>query len=298
MATPEPTRTTAGATLIAHCGVDSDSAVIEQALREEGTWTQWEVTTSTTELNAALTRHHAALRTSSAGTPIVVMPLTSGRNLTLIADTAKVCQWFTHTHPEAPLLLAPAPLHDVPTVAWLRAALRTLTTDADLAVICSAAIDPFADAELFRLARLAWTNSSGADVLVAFDDAYPSISQVVAPHQALAAASASSQKIAVIRADLRAPEGQTPLLRSRALSQAIAASLANALHLYRDHGDNGIAAALLADHAHGYAHSHGEDSHSHGHTHHHSHGHGHGHHSHTHHHSQHHHMEGGGNAGH
>jgi urease accessory protein len=54
-----------------------------------------------------------------------------------------------------------------------------------------------------------------------------------------------------------------------------------AVHLAGDHGDDGIAAGLLADHGTGFAHSHGDGD---GHTHSHSHGHSHGHsHTHTHH---------------
>lgn len=273
--------------LIAHCGVDADPEFIATAVAKRNAFDQTIVTASGTDLHSTL----KSLGTDAASTcsatkdnnhgstlRIVVMPMTSGRNLPLIADTAKVCQWFKRNHKDVCVALAAPPLNTTTTLASLRATLRRETSPSDIAVVCSATIDPFADAELFRIARLAWTHSSGADVVVAFDDVYPSVSQALAPYKATLDVDAQRQtrRSTVIRADLQATANQKPLLSSTALSTAISQSAKTALHLLQSHHDDGIEAALLADHEHGYAHSHGEDDD-------HSHHHGHGHHYHHHH---------------
>lgn len=269
--------------LIAHCGVDADIHTVEDALASASSWTSVTVVGSTAELREALERLVATSEHSSDSRTVVI-PITSGRNVTLIADTAKVCSWARTCHPQlrGHLALADAPLTATSTVAWLRASLRHHTSHNDLAVICSRSIDPFADAELFRLARLAWTNGSGADVIVAFDDAYPSVEQASAPHRERA------RKIATIRADIHPGRqgAHKPLLSGTALAVAVTQAASSALHRLGDHDDDGIDAAVLADHDHGYAHGHGDDDdHPHGH----SHSHGHHHHSHGHHHHGHHH---------
>lgn len=265
--------------LIAHCGVDADPDFVATAVANSSAFSQTRVTASGTELRHTL----KSLVTDVDGTDdnagptphIVVTPMTSGRNLTLIADTAKTCRWFKHNHTNVRIALAPPPLNNTTTLASLRATLRRETSPNDIAVISSAAINPFADAELFRIARLAWTHSSGADVVVAFDDVYPSVSEALEPH--LAAFGDTSlrptRRSAVIRADLQTAANQKPLLSSTALSAAISQSVKTAQHLLQSHDDDGIKAALLADHEHGYAHSHvntdGDFDHRHHHHHHH-----------------------------
>ena len=270
--------------LIAHCGVDASPEFITTAVEGLDTFDQTIVTSTGTELRSTL----ADLgREDTENLHIVVMPMTSGRNLPLIADTAKTCQWFKRNHSNVRIALAAPPLGATTTLAFLRATLRRETSADDIAVICSAAIDPFADAELFRIARLAWTHSSGADVVVAFDDVYPSVSQTLAPYKATLDDESlrPTRRSTVIRADLQTAENQKPLITSTALATAISQSAKTALHLLQSHDDDGIEAALLADHEHGYAHSHGEEDGGHGHSHGHVHGHGHHHHGHVHGHS-------------
>ena len=276
--------------LIAHCGNDASATLIREAL----THTDFDahVTSSGPELRHTLAALLADGSLDDAGRAIVVMPMTSGRNLTLISDTAKVCQWEARNHPSAELCLADAPLTTTTTLAWLRQGLRKHTSNAgntgnasiggnrahNVAIITSAAIDPFSDAELFRIARLAWTNSSGADVAVAFDDAAPRVDEV----KALYSAANPATQFSVIRADLNEGDGQHRLIGPATLATPVTAAAQRALHLLRDHHDNGIEASLMADHEHGYAHSHGDEE-GHGHSHDHFHGHSHGHfHSHGH----------------
>lgn len=70
---------------------------------------------------------------------------------------------------------------------------------------------------------------------------------------------------------------QHPLFSRSALLSAINLAARHAAHLLT-HGDDGISAALLADHDQGFAHSHGDEDHAHPHAH----PHGHTHHSHAH----------------
>lgn len=279
--------------LIAYCGLDSSPELVRHALSGHSPATPRRKSVFTADSATALRTVLDQLAEVDNHEHIVVIPMTTGRNLPLIADAAKVCRWARTSHPQlrGRIALADAPLTGTTTVAWLRAALRTYTTAHDIAVICSTAIDPFADAELFRLARLAWTNSSGAHVTVAFEGAFPSVAQAAAPFLALTDASSPST-VTVIRADLnparRASEHR--LISDTALATAVNQVTQSALHLLVSHGDDGIDTAVLADHDHGYAHSHGEEDDHCAHGHHHAHGHGHTHtHSHTHDHGNGHH---------
>ncbi len=66
-----------------------------------------------------------------------------------------------------------------------------------------------------------------------------------------------------------------PLVSDSSLAGTVAVRLAEARHRLA-HGDDGIAAGLMADHGHGYAHSHAvEGTDQHGHRHSHAHGHAH-----------------------
>lgn len=259
-----------GERIIALCGSDASPQLVSKALSH----TEYDahVVSSVAELHRSLT----AMLSDAHGT-VVVMPMTSGRNLTLISDAARACRWAARNYPDAGLCLADAPLSTTTTLAWLRQGLRKHTSDTTIAILTSAAIDPFSDAELFRIARLAWTNSSGATVAVAFDDVFPSVDETTA----LYSGAKPNAQFAIIRADLHMSEGQYPLISPAALGAAIAASARRAVHLLNSHRDNGIDRSLLADHEHGYAHSHGDDNgHSHSHLREHSHSHHH-HHNHA-----------------
>lgn len=221
--------------------------------------------------------------------PIVIVPMTTGRNRVLLSDLGRHCRWLMSGNPSVSLAIA-APVGDsTAVVAALRARLRGCadagSSSTPCAIIESAHIDPFADAELHRLAYLAWVNGAGVEPFVAIDGGVPDRAEVERRIAAL-----GMDLRAVIRADLLPPSAPVPAVEAMplwspaALVTLVKARVAGALHLLNDHHDDGIDAAFWADHSWGFAHSHGSedgDAHGHGHSHDHDHAHDHTH-SHTH----------------
>ncbi|MDO4609216.1 sirohydrochlorin chelatase [Corynebacterium sp.] len=233
----------------------------------------------------------AAAPAHPGATPVVV-PLATTRHPGPIADCAKALRWARDR--EGVRACLTAPLGDATAVvSALRANMRRRPAPGAWTLVASAALDPFSDAELFRLARLAW-QYGGSPVEVAFDGAEPSVAAGVGRCRALAGDPAAD--VRVLRADLALEPGDAaPLWSVPALAMLIGVRVREALHLLESHDDDGIDAALLADHDHGHAHSHGDEG-GHGHAHAHGHHHGaHGHHHHGHHHHHDHHD--GGAAG-
>ncbi|WP_295628673.1 hypothetical protein [uncultured Corynebacterium sp.] len=248
------------------------------------------------ELPALLPGHDAVMADSAAGAadavknsaadcparPHVVVPLTTGRHPTTIADAARALRWV-RDRAGARVCLSAAPGDATRTVSALRANIGRHVPEGAWALVVSTPLDAFADAELFRLARLAATHKS-APVEVAFDDrdgAFPTIAQGIDRCRALDAGTADAE-VRVLRADLTlAPaDGEIPLWSRPVLSTLLGLVADAAMDALRA-GDDGIDPALDADHGYGYAHSHGDEEHEHGHSHAHSHSHAHAH-SHTH----------------
>ena len=240
----------------------------------------------------------------AAGDPAlshVVVPLTTGRHPRTIADAARALKW-ARDEAAARVCLSAQPGDATRTVSALRANIGRHVPDDAWALVASTPLDSFADAELFRLARLAATHKA-TPVEVAFDDrggGFPTIEEGLRRCRLLGA-----DAVRVLRADLTLePTGDHVALWSPPmLSTLLTLAADSALTALRS-GHDGIDAALDADHGHGYAHSHGDEehghphghahlhSHSHSHSHGHEHGHGHGHphaHSHSHHRKGHHH---------
>ena len=195
---------------------------------------------------------------------LVVVPMTFGRAPAVIADCARTLRDVRGRTGGARLALA-APLGDATMlVTRLRAAIRRHELGdaaADSVLVVSPAIDPFADAELFRLARLARQYGRPGLVEVAFHggtEPDPDLAGGVARLDAL-----GSGRPMVVSATLApAPvtgrelpgEGEY-LLGPAVLRSVIDTRVREAVHRL-DHGRDGIDAALDAEDGHGYAHSH------------------------------------------
>lgn len=235
--------------------------------------------------------HNRVSEALDAGEVVVVVPMTFGRNPTMVADTAKTLRWLAAKHPARLALAAPFGSIDHLT-AWLRTAAnaaRAEDPDAGLVVVAPRS-NPFDEAELHRVAYLVATHGAADEVFPAIVDDGGSIAPVVERLRRLGIG-----RTAVIPAgfaahpteDLEALDGARfagPLMSDAAIARVVRTRVAAALAALGQ-GEDGVADGLDADHGHGYAHSHAFEEGPHSHPHGHSHGHGHGHshtHSHTH----------------
>ncbi|AWB86143.1 hypothetical protein [Mycetocola zhujimingii] len=229
---------------------------------------------------------------ASSGEPVVVVPMTFGRDPSFVADVAKTLKWLS-AGIEAPAAAVPrvALAPDFGTLdhltAWLRtAATQVRQSNPEAAVLISAAsANPFDDAEVFRIAHLVRTHGAGNEVEVAIDDGRGGPAAVDKLKRL------GFNEIVVVPAGFqRSPAGSWdndadagvrfygPIMSERAVTLVVHQRVADALHSL-GHGNDGIDAGLMADHGHGYAHSHAFEEHEHGHDHGHPHTHSHGEHS-------------------
>lgn len=225
------------------------------------------VVTSARELSALEAEH------------LVVVPASTNRDLTATTQAAQALKWLKARCPHRTVILSEPLSGDTYAIARMRHHIRALAGAADAVLFVAATINPFADAELLRRVRLAQQYSESVAVEVAFDDVAgaPSLPWPT-PESALdKLAALGFDNVRQVRADLYGgPDcAQEPLFKSTSLRAAVLASAERARHLAA-HGEDGIAAGLLADHGAGFAHSHGEE-HSHSHTHSHAHSHHHHH---------------------
>lgn len=205
-----------------------------------------------------LSRHAEQARTQDV--PLVVIPAGTGRALTSVTQAAQALQWARRSGTQ--VALGPSLIDATRAVAEMRRHLRAAAASHDGVLFRANTVDPFADAELLRRVRLAQQFSEDLLVEVTFEESWPSPDSARERLRLLGATD-----VAEIRADLGADHG-VPLFRPSSLATAVQRASHTALHVLRDHHDDGIAAGLLADHATGFAHSHG-DGHSHSHSHHH-----------------------------
>lgn len=238
---------------------------------------------------ASSTRELTELIEATQSLRVVVVPASTGRDLTAITQVAQTLTWLKSSGSVPQLLLAAPIFNDTYTIAYLRRRIRAATQrGSDALAFVAQAVDPFADAELFRRVRLAEQYSEKIQVSLCFDaklptkaDVFPTLEQTMLTLDKLGAT-----RVELARADLglwEDGEQRFDLCGARALHTAIHLSARNAQHA-AEHGDDGLAAGLLADHAAGFAHSHGdEDGHAHQHEHSHPHPHSHSHaHAHSH----------------
>lgn len=211
-----------------------------------------------------LARHAEQARTQDV--PLVVVPAGTGRALTSVTQAAQALQWAKRSGTR--VVLGPSLIDAPRAIAEMRRHLRAAATGHDAVLFRANTVDAFADAELLRRVRLAQQYSEDLLVEVAFEGSWPSVDTA---RDRLGLLGATN--VTAIRADLGA-DGGTALFRPSSLTTAVQRAAHTALHLLRDHHDDGIADGLLADHATGFAHSHGDEG---GHTHTHSHSHSHHH---------------------
>ncbi len=194
--------------------------------------------------------------------PVVVLPMTLGRDPRLVADTARTVRWATRDCPDEVALAPPFGSADH-LVGWLRAACRQLD-EQTAALIAAAPAGPFDDAELHRIAALVRANAGRQLVEVGIRTSSGCLFAGLDRCRRLGA-----RRVAIIPAELRErPDASLPLLSPATIDAVVAARVRTALHHLAAHGDDGVATALASDHLHAFAHSH-EEGHSHPHDHHH-----------------------------
>ena len=214
---------------------------------------------------------------ASATADVVVLPMTFGRNPTLVADTAKTMKWLADGGGGGRVALSESfgtPDH---LIAWLRTAATKVHASGDNSalLLLAAKANPFDDAELFRIAHLVRTHGTGSEVEAACVGNDGEIAAALGRLHLL-----GHESVVIIPAGFAqtctAPLGQGafedatfcgPLLTPQTVLRVINDRFTAALHEL-SHGRDGIAAGLTADHGHGYAHSHAfEEGQGHTHTH-------------------------------
>lgn len=210
---------------------------------------------------------------------VAVLPMTFGRNPTMVADAAKTMQWLSTGREGGRLTLCDPFGSADHLVAWLRtAASRTSARRPNAGIIVAAPrSNPFDDAELYRLAHLVRTHGAGNDVEVCCYESDGDVVQSIQRFRALGRGETEIVPAGFARTspvDLSTPaatgaEFYGPLMSEQAIVRIITERVAEAEHNL-GHGQNGIEDGLLADHDHGFAHSHafeeGQAPHTHSHA--------------------------------
>ena len=203
------------------------------------------------------------------GGPVVVVPMTFGRDPSMVAEAARTLRWLAPRRPGHLALAAPFGITDH-LVAHLRAATRrALERDPGTAVVLVArASNPFDDAELRRVAHLVAVHGAGAEVAVATVEHDADVAEAVRRLRLLGAERTTLVPAGFADAldvDVTAWSATTfsgPLVGDAAVARIVAERVATARHDL-GHGRDGIDAGLLADHDHGYAHTHADHHHAH-----------------------------------
>jgi hypothetical protein len=211
--------------------------------------------------------HDVVGSAQDAGEVVVVVPMTFGRDPTMVADAAKTLRWLAPRRPGTLALTAPFGVADHLT-ARLRAVAGALrASDPDAALIVTArASNPFDDAELHRVAHLVRAHGAGIEVMVATLDVDAAITASVERLRLLGFARSTAVPAGFGRGldvDADAP-GLAGMAQHGALMSdgAVARIVVQRVEAARHdllHGRDGIDAGLAADHGHGYAHSHTHD---------------------------------------
>lgn len=234
--------------------------------------------------------HNIVSEALSAGRTVVVVPMTFGRNPTMVADAAKTLKWLGAKHPGRLALSNSFGSIDHLTARLRTAANTVRADDPDAAIVAVARrSNPFDEAELHRVAYLVSTHGAADEVFPAIADDAVAVAPVIARLRRL-----GIERVALVPAgfaatlDLSAlpPSEEVvrfagPLMTDTAIARIVRDRVSAALAGLAE-GSDGIDAGLDADHGHGYAHSHafedGGSPHTHGgHPHPHPHGHPHTH---------------------
>lgn len=210
------------------------------------------------------------------GARVIAVPMTFGREPTMVADVAKTLRWVTTGDGDPRVALARSFGTLDHLTAWLRRAANEIAADSPGAgvVIAARRSSPFDDAELHRVAHLVRSHGAGNEVEVACVDTDPEVVRAVVrlrllgtPRAVIVPAGFARTFDAEFTGDLAGASFYGPLMSENAVLQVIADRTREAEHEL-SHGQDGIAAGLEADHGYGYAHSHAfEEAQGHGHTH-------------------------------
>ncbi|MCD4523956.1 sirohydrochlorin chelatase [Nocardioides sp. cx-173] len=220
--------------------------------------------------------HDAVVTELAAGGSVVaVLPMTWGRDPGMVADTAKTLRWLAGGAGAGRLTLCADFGTQDHLVAWLRRAAIETARDRPGAglLLAAAAANPFDDADLHRVAHLVRAHGAGVPVEPACLSDAADLASAVQRARLL-----GSDEVIVVPAGFAQSAPPTalpaervsffgPLLSPQSIVDVVRRRTREARHDLT-HGDDGIAAGLLADHGHGYAHPHareGEVGHAHPH---------------------------------
>ncbi|MEW2070833.1 cobalamin biosynthesis protein CbiX [Streptomyces sp. NPDC007346] len=211
----------------------------------------------------------ALARLRRAGEQACVVPMTLGRDPELVADTARTLRALPPLQTFGTLLAEPFGT-DRHLIAWLRAAANRVPASSALLVTAPAA-DPFADAELYRIARLVRSHGAHRLVEVALTGGDPDPAEGVRRCALLGAPEVTLLTAGFAPAEPPGAPGLTvasagPTVSRAALARVLAERVADARQRWNERRDDGIAGGLTAadDHGHNHTHPPGE---GHDHTH-------------------------------
>lgn len=208
--------------------------------------------------------HDIATAGVLAGDTVIVVPMTLGRDPTMVADAAKTLRWLARTHGGSLALTAPFGVADHLTARLRAAANAVHARDPGAALVVAArASNPFDDAELHRIAHLVRVHGAGIEVIVA---TLPTDDAIVATLDRLRLLGVERSVVVpagfahglALTDGLPGLDGMTehgPLVPDSVVARIVADRVGAARHDLH-HGRSGIEAGLTADHGHGYAHSH------------------------------------------
>ncbi|MFF9297407.1 cobalamin biosynthesis protein CbiX [Streptomyces sp. NPDC014764] len=208
-------------------------------------------------------------RVSSArarGEPVCVVPMTLGRDPDLVADAARTLLALSPADRAGTVLAEPFGTADH-LVGWLRAAAARVAGGKALLVTAPSG-DPFADADLFRIARLVRQYGRHRTVEVALIGGDPDPAEGVRRCRAL-----GERHVVLLPAawvtpeipDLAHCEQGGPLLPAPAVAGVLDARVRAAWDRHDALGDDGMSRGLSSAHGHGLVHSHGPGGHDHDH---------------------------------
>lgn len=208
---------------------------------------------------------HRVRESRSRGEPVCVVPMTLGREPRLVADTARTLLALSAEDRAGTVLAEPFGTADH-LVGWLRAAAARVGGDRALLVTAPSG-DPYADADLFRIARLVRQYGRHRTVEVALIGGDPDPAEGVRRCLALGERRVTLLPAAWVVPEIPDPErceSSGPLLPAAAVAGVLATRVREAWERHDRLGDDGLSRALSADHHHDHTHGHGPGDHPHG----------------------------------
>ena len=201
---------------------------------------------------------HRVSAARARGEPVCVVPMTLGRDPELVADTARTLTALSAEDRAETVLAEPFGTADH-LIGWLRAAATRVAMDKALLVTAPSG-GPFADADLFRIARLVRQYGRHRTVEVALIGGDPDPGEGVRRCRALGA-----QRVVLLPASWVPPENPDPghceiggpLLSAPAMAGVLDTRVRDGWERYDRFGDDGLSRALAAAPDHGHTHSHG-----------------------------------------